>query len=226
MGTSPSADILLVGSVPFEDATTAFTTSCELFGDRLFALPDGELGARAAWIMGLPHLAYVNHPDLEPIHVVERDQALISPASHAPELMRSTRATFRLKPGVSETRFDLPYGNEAVNSYEVFRQLKERGVVPAHMRFQVCFPTTQAGTVGFFPDKKDEAIVRAAYNRGLRNGIDRILAHVPPDELVIQWDYCTSFSTSSAPATVTWVSRRCRQRSDSKFTHQPNIWRP
>lgn len=190
MTTSLSGDIFLVGSIPFENTEAVFKTSSELFGDRLFALPDGELGARSHWIMGLPHMAYVNHPDLEPIHVVSQDR-VISPDGHAPDQMRATRATFRVKPGVTETRFDLPYGNEAVASYEIFRRLKESGAIPAHMRFQVCFPTTQAATTGFFPDKKDRPIVWAAYNRGMRNGIDRILAHVPARELVIQLDYCT-----------------------------------
>ena len=45
--TSP---LLLVGSLPAESTDAALRAGADLFGDLVFALPDGETGARAAWV--------------------------------------------------------------------------------------------------------------------------------------------------------------------------------
>ncbi len=43
------SELLLVGSLPAESTEAAFRAGAELFGDLVFALPDGETGPRAAW---------------------------------------------------------------------------------------------------------------------------------------------------------------------------------
>ena len=54
--------VLLVGSLPYRDEASAMARACELAGDRLIALPDGEIGERSdrypagdrsQWIAGL-----------------------------------------------------------------------------------------------------------------------------------------------------------------------------
>ena len=45
--TSP---LLLVGSLPAPSTDAALRAGAELFGDLVFALPDGETGPRAAWV--------------------------------------------------------------------------------------------------------------------------------------------------------------------------------
>ena len=54
--------VLLVGSLPFEDEASAMARAIELVGDRLLALPDGEIGERSdqypsgdrsQWVAGL-----------------------------------------------------------------------------------------------------------------------------------------------------------------------------
>lgn len=53
---------LLVGSLPFDDEASAMARAIELVGDRLLALPDGEIGERSdqypsgdrsQWVAGL-----------------------------------------------------------------------------------------------------------------------------------------------------------------------------
>lgn len=191
MVASRVGDVLLVGSIPFKDVETVLSRCSEKFGRHLYALPDGELGGRSAWIQALPQMAYVGNKDLVPIHVVSMEKALTNPKSHAPEDMKATRATFKVKDGVSKLTFDLPYSHDALKSYESFRRLRDSGAIPEAVRFQVCFPTTHAGTSGFFPDPKDEAIAAKAYNESIKVGLERMLSVIPANDLVIQWDYCT-----------------------------------
>ena len=50
MTSRAHSDLLLVGSLPAESTEAAFRAGAELFGDMVFALPDGETGQRAAWV--------------------------------------------------------------------------------------------------------------------------------------------------------------------------------
>jgi len=44
MAPRVSSDLLLVGSLPADSTETALRAAGELFGDLVFALPDGETG--------------------------------------------------------------------------------------------------------------------------------------------------------------------------------------
>ena|SRR6266545_6707855 len=44
------SDLLQVGSLPADSTEHAFRAASELFGDMVFALPDGEPSPRAAWV--------------------------------------------------------------------------------------------------------------------------------------------------------------------------------
>ena len=39
---------------------------------------------------------------------------------------------------------------DAISSYYVFRQMKKDGVIPSHVRFQVCMPLTNSAVASFF----------------------------------------------------------------------------
>ncbi|MGE3993708.1 hypothetical protein [Pseudorhodoplanes sp.] len=187
---SSAGDILLVGSVPFDTVDDVMNTCAQSLGERLFAMPDGEVGERSTWIMSLPHLVYSKNKDLEPVLVVPPEMVK-SPDSHDPVKMKATRGTFRVKPGVTETTFDLPYAREAIRSYEIFRKLRDDGKIASHVRFQVSIPCTHDATSGFFPEPNDRLIVTRAFEKGIQADIKKILEHVPENDLVIQWDYCS-----------------------------------
>ncbi len=186
----PTGDVLLVGSVPFETVDDVLSTCAQSLGEHAYALPDGEIGDRSVWIMALPHLSYAKNPDLEPMLVVPADKVK-SPDSHDPVKMKATRSTFRLKPGVKETSFDLPYAPEALKSYEIFRRLRDKGRIASNIRFQVCIPCTHDGTSGFFPNPADRPVVTRAYEHSVQAAIKTMLEHIPANDLVIQWDYCS-----------------------------------
>ncbi len=46
-----SSELLLVGSLPADSTEEALRAGSELFGDMVFALPDGETGPRRAWVV-------------------------------------------------------------------------------------------------------------------------------------------------------------------------------
>ena len=188
--SSRAGSVLLVGSVPFETVDDVLETCSASLGARAFALPDGEIGHRRNWVQALPHLTYSKNPDLDPIRVVPPDRVK-SPESHDPELMKATRSTYRLKPGVTETALDLPYAREAVASYGIYRRLREEGRVEPGIPFQVSLPCTIDATVGFFPDPADHPVAIRAYEKAIRTDIAKILERIPADDLVIQWDYCS-----------------------------------
>ena len=188
--SSSTGNVLLVGSVPFDTVEEVLETCARSLGPRAFALPDGEIGHRKNWIQALPHLTYSRNPDLDPIRVVPPDQVK-SPPSHDPELMKATRGTYRLKPGVTETTLDLPYAREAIKSYEVYERLRDEGKIDPGVPFQVSLPCTVDATVGFFPDPAEHPVVIRAYERAIQEDIQKIVEHVPAKDLVIQWDYCS-----------------------------------
>lgn len=187
---STDGDVLLVGSVPFDTVEEVLETCAGSLGKRAYALPDGEIGHRKNWIQALPHLTYSKNPDLDPIRVVPPDDVK-SPPNHDPELMKATRSTYRLKPGVSETSLELPYATEAIRSYQVFKRLRADGRIDPGVPFQVSLPCTVDATVGFFPDPADHPVVMRAFERAIRADIAQILEHIPAEDLVIQWDYCS-----------------------------------
>jgi hypothetical protein len=125
-----SSELLLVGSLPASSTEEALRAGGELFGDLVFALPDGETGPRALWA-GYDHFTLVEpNPDIE---VVEPGA---TPPRHLEEI-----TLLRVREGVEQLHFETwPRIDDAIASYEVFRSLREEGVIPAHVRFQVSLP--------------------------------------------------------------------------------------
>src|SRR5215469_4433873 len=123
-------DVHLVGSVPLADAEQVFTAASAALGPKLKRIPDGETGARLSWVAWLEPV-FTAIPQLELSDEVWRvhEQA-------------SAHRLYRLKPGAkaSDIRIDtLPYGDFALQSYAVFRRLRDAGKIPDGTKFQVDF---------------------------------------------------------------------------------------
>ena len=186
-----TGDVLVVGSAPFDTVDDALQQFATRLGDRVTALPDGEVGVRNAWICVLPQLTYDKNPDLEPINVVSIERAVQEPEDGSFAAMMAALGTYKLKPGVSETRFDLHFGHAAVESYEQFARLRDKGVIGEGVRFQVGIPTTSNGIDLFFPVPSDRPIVYKAYEESVKETIALLLRTIPADSLAIQLDYCS-----------------------------------
>jgi methionine synthase II (cobalamin-independent) len=81
----------------------------------------------------------------------------------------------------------LGYSDAAIASYEVFRQLRSEGVIPAGVRFQVSLPTPYAVAIAWGALGSQEAFLRA-YKPALFGELATIMAAIPGRDLIIQWD--------------------------------------
>ena len=77
---------------------------------------------------------------------------------------------------------------DAVNSYFVFKTLKRDGLIPKHVKFQVCMPLSHSAVSSFFPDPADHDKIIPGVSRAFRTEIEKMVEKIPPGELVIQWD--------------------------------------
>ena len=182
--------LLLVGSIPLDTPAEVFHAFAPALGQWLDYLPDGEVGERRYWIDGLAYRVLNGHPELETL-------ARPAPDADGVEQWRPQgihdQFRFRVKDGVDQVRFGDPgwrlgYTRDAVNSYFVFRQLKKDGVIPAHVRFQVCMPLSYSAVTSFFPDRKDHPRIVPGITSALRAEVEELVRHIPPGELAIQWD--------------------------------------
>ena len=102
------------------------------------------------------------------------------------------RTFFKLREGVGsdDVAFEtIGYADQAIASYELFKQLKDEGTIPAATRFQVSLPTPVAFLSGFIV-RQDRAAAEGGYERAMKAEIDRIVDAVHNDELALQWDVC------------------------------------
>lgn len=169
----------LVGSVPLANAEEVFRTTNSILGERLYRIPDGETGVRTNWI-GWQVAFFQKNPAFE----------LIPPEPEAYSML----PRFKLRSAAfSQLIFDnIGYADAAIESYAIFSQLKQAGIIPTYCRFQVSLPTPIA-TVVAFVIPEDMAAVEPAYEVGMLNELDRISAAIPHEELAIQWDVAVEF---------------------------------
>ncbi|WP_228838383.1 hypothetical protein [Nocardia amamiensis] len=121
------------------------------------------------------------HPDLE----------TVPPPS--PEYGPSERV--QPKPGVDAASIDfgpLGYAEAALESWQVFRRLREDGAIPEGTRFQVCLPTPIAVIGAFVAGPQGE--LERRYEAQLLAELAIILDGIPGDELAVQWDTAVEFA--------------------------------
>jgi hypothetical protein len=199
--TSP---LLLVGSLPAESTEAALRAGAELFGDMVFALPDGETGPRAAWVgYEREQLARPN-PD---VVVVEETESPTGRPRHAYET-----PVFGIREGVTALHFESwPRIDDAINSYGQFRALRDAGVIPEGLRFQVGLPFPSSALNAF---KADFAADYPVAERGFEDLVARELARltdrIPPQDLAIQWD--CAYETQDIEGVLAWTSEGAWER--------------
>jgi hypothetical protein len=106
------------------------------------------------------------------------------------ELIRETELV-RFKPDVdpSSVVFETGYAPAAIASYDVFRQLRDDGVIPAGVRFQVCLPTPMASGYMYISPASIEDYL-PVYEKALLTALSSILDAISHHDLSIQWDIC------------------------------------
>src|SRR5665213_1974929 len=161
-------DVHIVGSVPLADASEVFTTLAGTLGTSLKRIPDGETGERLSWVGWLSRV-FATVPQLE----LSDDVWRVHEAA-------SAHRVYRLKPGakVSDIRFDtLPYSEFALESYAVFKRLRDAGKIPPGTKFQVDFaPAHSAARSHVVESLLPE--MEPIFNDAIMREIDRISAAI------------------------------------------------
>jgi hypothetical protein len=170
--------------VNLPDAESVLRTVSAHLGPQLRRLPDGEVGERFYWVQ-------FQTKRLDEVPGLSRIPG-------EPRLLRGLfdGRPFRLDEGVSADDLVFPelgYASAALDSYAVFRRLRDEGAIAPGTRFQVSLPTP-AGVVGPFIVPEDRAAVEPAYERALLGELRRILDGIPHQELAIQWDTAVEFA--------------------------------
>ena len=142
------------GQCAVERSRRGLRTAAEILGQHLRRLPDGETGGRDRWTGWTFPIAYEGNPHLE--IVPPRDDAY------------TAWPLARLQPGAEDDlRFPaIGFEREALASYARFRELKDAGVVPSHVQFQVCVATPVASMILLVEPESRPAVERA-YERDL-----------------------------------------------------------
>ncbi len=102
----------------------------------------------------------------------------------------STRSGSRRALRPQDVRFgELGYAREARASYLDFVAAREKGILPAKLRFQVCLPTPFAVIAPFCADEARQAIL-PAYEKAMLGEVVALCAAIPHRDLALQWDVC------------------------------------
>jgi len=183
--TSTADRALLIGSVPLDDSEQVFRQVGGALGSYLARIPDGETGERHMWIMFqramLENSGVMEvDPTVPPLQWVQWDGKLLR---EIPGLR------FKAGTDLEQVSFGTGYDRAALDSYAVFRRLRDAGAIPAHLRFQVCL-ATPAATGWLYVSPKARDAYMPVYERALMAALARICDAIPAEDLSIQWDVC------------------------------------
>jgi hypothetical protein len=168
-------DLLLVGSIPLADADGVFE-AVGVLSPYLAWVPDGETGDRSNWTQWQGDV-FRKSPALE-----VASTRMIQGGHPYPQF----RLTKDRRPRDLELG-SLGYAKAARESYEVFRDWRDRGAFRLGTRFQVSLPTPFAVVIPFFgADATNE--IWPVYEQKLFEELDQICGSIPNEDLAIQWD--------------------------------------
>jgi len=194
MGGSVSTDALLVGSIPLDTVEDVFREFGGPLGPSLKRMPDGEVGPRRHWISRIHYQVLAGHPELDVVRHPAPDESGVErqfPRNAGDSWL------FKVKDGVERVRFGDPgwrigYARDAVNSYFVFKTLREQGVLARHLRFQASLASVNSALPPrLFPDHADLVRIRPGFTEALAAEAGMICRKIPHDDLAIQWDCST-----------------------------------
>lgn len=180
--SSPTTDtdnitgVHLVGSVPLPDTETVFTQCCAQLPNRLRRIPDGETGVRN----------YFTYWQFERFNAAPQlvNQFVMNVSGSYKEISAE-----QVDEGIAQLEqadIKTGYDDAAIESYAVFKKLKDEGKIPKHVKFQVSLPT--AANVVIVLHHVARAKAFPVYERALFKAMRKIQDAIPAEELSIQID--------------------------------------
>ena len=160
----------LVGSIPLSSTEEVFRYIGKTVGDRVLRVPDGETGVRdhfARWQCSL---------------FPEKMQINFTSAYFSSQLTESVSKGEIDNTVLHLEDFRTGYDKAAIESFAIFRKLKDQGVIARHVRFQVSLPTPLNVIVMLRPPYR--VAVEPLYEAALLRSLARIQEEIPADELV------------------------------------------
>ncbi len=179
----PADHVHFNGSVNLDDAESVMREIASRVPSGLRRIPDGETGDRGNWIF-FQFQKFVQLPWLVPARPLG-----------APDGEYEQLPQLRLADGADPAQVswpDLGYADAYLESYRAFAALREQGVIPAGVRFQVEYPTPMASISGYIVPEQQQALLDS-YERAMFADLGRLLAAVPAGEVAVQWDVAVEF---------------------------------
>ncbi|KAF7186851.1 hypothetical protein HII31_11811 [Pseudocercospora fuligena] len=167
----------LVGSVPLSDTEAVFRACVQGLPSRLKRIPDGETGDRHYFTLCQYYLFKA-----APVMMVDFSDNQEAGAKQFTEE--------QIKEGVEQLKkanIETGYDTAAIESYAVFTKLREEGVIPPGVKFQVGLPTI-ASVIGPFVEKAFQPKAAPIYEAALFRAMRKIQDKIPHEDLSIQLD--------------------------------------
>jgi len=177
------ADAMLVGSANVSGAEELFRLVAQTSEGTIKRIPDGERGRRVNWLAAQgPYLFAA--PELEAVET----------GANRYGSRGQVGKRFRPRVGVdlSALVLDLPYVEDALESFAVFAALQDEGVLDADVRMQICIPTAMATCLALIAPEAQRAML-AVMERTVGDQVRRIADALPHERIAIQWDVAAEF---------------------------------
>jgi hypothetical protein len=185
--------VLLVGSIPGSDAEDVLCRIVPALGSRLKYMPDGETGDRNFFI-GWQMYKFGAAPEV------------LSPFGDNGKYADIPVAEEQIKKAAQKLEsLSTDYDTAAIASYPVFKKLKEEGVIPKGIRFQVCLPSPLT-FVSLFIVGDYKTAIEPVYERAIMSALDNITRNIPHQDLAIQWDVPLEFALLEGVWVQPWFS--------------------
>jgi len=177
--------VLLIGGLPASTATENFKMVAKELGDLPIGYTDGEFNERRFWVLFVAIRAWEAHPDLE---TVRRPKGVAGMPRFVPSGYGDFHK-FKVREGVTSiTVPSITYPIETRSSYLIFRNLRDKGIIPKNERFQLSIPFPEDAARLFSADARSQEIMANAYADAALRDVLEILNDIPPDDFVLQWD--------------------------------------
>lgn len=175
MASEAPQGVHLVGSTPYASAEEHFRETSQILSHHLRSLTDGETGPQGNWI-GCQYPLFAGLPKIlnwgQWLFPANEESSKPVPLEDIPAMIGD---------------FDVMYDTWALKSWQEFKKLRDEGVIPKHVKFQVCLPTPLSNMV-FYINLPYRSTVEPIYETALLKALRRIQDNIPHEDLLIQWD--------------------------------------